>query len=61
MKQKTNRKISWTVIRYIRCSLLGHLLPGKGTIRAGEEVLATSQWCKGNMPGQGTIRADQNF
>ena len=35
-------------------SLLGNLLADKGTIRAGEGVIATSQ-------GPGTIRAGQDF
>ena len=35
-------------------SLLQNLLTGKGTVKAGEGAIATSQ-------GQGTIRAGQNF
>ena len=35
-------------------SLLGNLLTGKGTVRAGEGAIATSG-------GRGTIRAGQNF
>ena len=35
-------------------SLLGNLLEVKGTIRAGERAIATSQV-------RGTIRASQNF
>ena len=35
-------------------SLLGNLFTGKGKIRAGEGVTATTQ-------GRGTIRAGQNF
>ena len=35
-------------------SLIGNLLTGKSTIRAGEGAIATSQ-------GQGTVRAGQDF
>ena len=35
-------------------SLLGNLLAGKGTIRAGEGAIATSR-------GRGTIRVGQDF
>ena len=38
-------------------SLLGNLLTGKGTIRAGKGAIAMIQGSKANMPGKGTIRA----
>ena len=42
-------------------SLLGNLLTGKGTIRAGEGAIATSQGHKTNILGRGTIRTGQEF
>ena len=38
----------------LSASLLGNLLAGKGTIRAGKGAIATSR-------GRGTIRAGQDF
>ena len=40
-------------------SLLGNLLTGKGTIRAGEEATVTGQARKSNILGQGMIKAGQ--
>ena len=38
-------------------SLLGNLLTGKGTIRAGKGAIAMIQGSEANTPGKGTIRA----
>ena len=43
MKLKNKRKISQNVIRHFRSSLLGNLLTGKGTIRAGEGAIRAVQ------------------
>ena len=48
MKQKTKRKISWHVTRYM--SLLGNILAGKRVIRAGEGVIRA---------GEGSIATSQ--
>ena len=50
-------RISWYVIGYI--SLLGNLLKSKGTIRAGEGSIATSQRRKANISRRGTISAGE--
>ena len=42
------------VLRTLGASLLGNLLTGKTTIRAGEGTIATSK-------GRGTIRSGQDF
>ena len=51
--KEQKKVISQYVIRNIRCQLLGNLLTGKGVMRAGEGVIATSQ-------GRGRIRAGQD-
>ena len=47
------------IIGTLGASLLGNLLTGKGTIRAGEEATVTSQARKSNILGQGMIKAGQ--
>ena len=49
------------LLNTLEASLLGNLLTGKGTIKAGEGAIALSQGHEANMSGQGTIRAGQDF
>ena len=55
------RKFLGSLLGTLGASLLGNLFTGKGTIRAGEGAIATSQGREAKMPGEGTIRAHQDF
>ena len=60
-KEQKNLGFLSMLLGTLGSSLLENLLTGKGSVRAGDGAIATSQGCKASMIGPGMIRASQDF